>query len=81
MMYTKDISRLAELQKLISYVPFLRKLLEDRFPQRRGGIQKEKIRFQENSATGDKGGAGNRRTGLKGKADIFVNNVLFFCVF
>ena len=32
--------------------------------------------FQENSRTSDKGGAGDRKTGLKRKANVFLNNIL-----
>lgn len=32
--------------------------------------------FQENSRTSDKGGASDRKTGLKRKANVFLNNIL-----
>lgn len=60
-------------KNFISYALLLRKLLEDRLPPP-PPPPKEGVSLKESGD--DKGGASNRRTGLKKKANIFLNTVL-----
>lgn len=82
MMYAEDVVRLAELQTYFLCVisqETTGRPAPPTLPPPPGGSESQRKRrrwFQKNSETGDKGGASIRRTGLKRKANIFLNIVL-----